>query len=514
MSVGPPSDAVYPIAGRFHLRNFYKAETVRRPRVPRACKTGRMKNALRPAIATLTLTLSALNGQNVDPLPKPEVPAARDPFLKNRGAPASAPKTADKIMTVSVIFETYAMGMDDAVGLLLSPPDSAARYRHVNELVKGGAARLENLIASASKPGRRALVESMDSISRPNGWSAPDTLDEPAVGAVMQQWGLWDRIEFEAIPGDDGRSSQLNFSIGASRLLGLRGFRAGPKVVPQPSFTTEIRSLTTSVALRTGEPILLGTLNRPLNAQPEKKEWSVVFARVILSKERPEAPPPEVTALSYCEHVVSVYSMEMTAARDVLASEHKLGGSHAAVLALLEKKEAKLEQIVSTLSQPGMRARTDGGMLSRQLGSIIPVPASRNDGSKQAPEVFLAKNETAAAAPYFRTVANRELGLTLEVESVIGPADALLKGIPVIVDINLSLGWRANVGLLKGTDAIPIQPETGVEEQHTLDNSISCYAGVTTLLGTLNPPRETGVNNRKDSGRIWLAFIRVIPAKQ
>ena len=171
-----------------------------------------MKVPLRPVIATLTLTLSVLTAHAQESLPKPAASAARDPFLKSRGAPFAAPNTSENLMAVTVIFETYTMGMEDAVGLLLSPPDSAARYRRVNELVKAGGARLENLIASASKPGRRALVESMDTISRPNAWLPPEGRDEPAVGALMQQWGLWDRIEFEAIPGADGRSSQLNFS--------------------------------------------------------------------------------------------------------------------------------------------------------------------------------------------------------------------------------------------------------------------------------------------------------------
>jgi hypothetical protein len=36
---------------------------------------------------------------------------------------------------------------------------------------------------------------------------------------------------------------------------------------------------------------------------------------------------------------------------------------------------------------------------------------------------------------------------------------------------------------------------------------------VPSFLGTLNPPRYTGVNDRKDDGRTWLCFIRVAPVR-
>jgi hypothetical protein len=142
------------------------------------------------------------------------------------------------------------------------------------------------------------------------------------------------------------------------------------------------------------------------------------------------------------------------------------------------------------------------------------VGAPSDVPSKRLPDVVLSKNQVPSAAPYVRSVASKDLGLTLDIQSVVGPADALLKGVPLVVDLNLSLLWRADAGILKGPEGIPLYPEGGVLEIDGLDSSLSCYAGVPTFVGTLNPPRDTGVNGRKDSGRAWLVFVRVSPVKQ
>jgi hypothetical protein len=472
------------------------------------------------AAATLVLRASALGVHAQDVIPKlpdlPKPPPGRDPFLKERGAPASAPKTGEDLMAKMVIFETYTLGLEDAVGLLLSPPDAAARYKRVSDLVTAGSARLDNVIAGANKPGRRALVQSLDAIHRPTAWAPADAPNEPAVGAVMQQWGAQDRLEFESMLSADARSCNLNFSLVTARLLPWKSFRASPQVPPQPSATNEFCHLTSSVVMRTGEPVLLGTLSRPVVSQPDAKERTIVFARVQVIRQQPEAPPPEITTLGYCEHIVSFYSMDRAAAREILSNETKHGGLYTAVQSLLEKKQAKLEHVSSVLSQPGVRAKSEESLFARQPGNISPAPVigGSQDQSKRLPDLVLSKNQVPSAAPYVRSVAGKDLGMSLEIESVIGPADALLKDVPLIVDLNLSLLWRADAGILKVPEGLPVLPEGGVIEIHGLDSSLSCCAGVPTFVGTLNPPRETGVNGRKDSGRAWLVFVRVAPAKQ
>ena len=46
-----------------------------------------------------------------------------------------------------------------------------------------------------------------------------------------------------------------------------------------------------------------------------------------------------------------------------------------------------------------------------------------------------------------------------------------------------------------------------------LTTSATSGAGMPVLLGTMNQPRETGVNDRKDDGHTSLAYIRVTPVR-
>jgi hypothetical protein len=38
---------------------------------------------------------------------------------------------------------------------------------------------------------------------------------------------------------------------------------------------------------------------------------------------------------------------------------------------------------------------------------------------------------------------------------------------------------------------------------------VTASVGKQCFLGTMNPPRDTGVNDRKDGGRVWFAFMKV-----
>lgn len=466
-------------------------------------------SSLLAVFAVLNLSAFDLNAQLA---PKPPNPGARDPFHKERGAPTTAPNFSDNLVTLTTIFESYALNREDAVSILTAPPDADARYRRVTELVTAGRARLEDVQASAGKSGQRGLIEDVDVLQLPSQFHPPLNSDEPALPAALQQAQFGDRLEFEPILGNDGRACNLSFSISAKRLLGFAEFRAGRHAQPQPAPTTENREIVSSLTLRVGDPILLGTRNQPPAAGAEAKEMGVVFARVLVSKERPEAALPPAGPVGYAEHLVSVYSMDRAAARDVLIGESKPGACFQAVQALVGKKQAKLEHVLSLSTQAGMHAKTDENIVQNQPGGSSPAiglsAPLRPRVVKDAPD-----EQNAMRVPFIPAMSGKNLGLSLEIESIIGPPDAALKGTPLIADINFSLWWRMDAGVLKGPPALALYPETDVAEWRKIQNAISCYTGVPALLGTLNPPRDTGVNGRKDTGRAWLVFIQVTPVK-
>ena len=479
-----------------------------------------MKTPLRHLTLLLIATglnAIALHAQNA--APKPQPPGARDPFHKERGAPTEAPSFSENLVSITTIFESYLLKREDAVSLLSSPPDAAARYQRINELVAAGNARLEDIQASAGKSNMRTLIESVDVVMTALNFQPPAASEEPALPASFRELPYGDRLELEPILSTDGRACNLSFSISSKRLLGLGEIRAGRRAQPQPSATVENREIVTSVSLRVGQPVLLGTRSRPPASSGETAEIGVVFGRVLVSKERPEAAMPPSGPVGYAEHLLSFYSVDRAAARAVLETEIKPGASFQAVQTLLQKKQAKLEHMVSLPTQTGMRAKADENVISYQPGGTasgvgLSEPSKSSElPAKAAGEDTAAKPGAAARVPYYPALSGKNLGLSVELETVIGPSDALLKGAPLVADLNLLISWRADAGNLQGPAALAPYPETGVAESRKIQCMISCYAGVPTFLGTLNPPRDNGVNGRKDSGRVWLVFVQVTPVK-
>jgi hypothetical protein len=457
-------------------------------------------------ILTATLCVLALSAAALQAQQALSINPPRDPFLKDRGAPATAPDTSENLTALTVMFETYALSQDDAASLLTLSPDAAARYTRVNELVTAGRARLADVKAAASKSGKHASDESVDVVNLATQYFPSLRPDEAAIVASFSESRLGDRMEFDAILAPDGRSCNLNFSVAVERLGSFREYRTNGHGQPQLLPTTEKRQILTSIAARTGEPIFLGTLSPAPGMVQQGGDMAVVFGRVLVNKDRPDAPMPALGAVGFAEHVIIFYSMDRTTARDVMAGNPKPGAAFAAVRALTDKKQAKLEHVLSLSSQAGVQAKTDENIVSPQPGGTAPPI-----GLGQATTASNEPGKTRVAFPYIPAMTGKNLGLSAELDSVVGPADASLKGLPLAAELNLNLWWRADAGNLKTTP--PIYPETGVAESRHLQNSLTCYVGVPTLLGTLNPPRDSGVNERKDTGRTWLAFVNVTPVK-
>jgi len=481
-----------------------------------------MHNAARTSLlslALLGLSAVAAYAQDEKPAIKTVVPSGRDPFHKERGAPTTVPDFADNLVSVTTIFESYSLKVEDAAVLLNSPPDANARYRRVMELLAAGKARLDDVQASASKPSVRGLIESVDMLGQPFQFTAPVDGDAAPLPSGFQNLQFGDRLEFEPILGGDGRACNLSFSLSSKRLLGITELRAGNRAQPQPSTTTDNREIITSVSLRVGEPALLGTRSQPPAQAGENADVSIVFGRVVVDKERPEAAQPPAGPVGYAEHLITFYSLDRAAAREILVADTKPGACFKLLQALIEKKQARLEHITSLPTQPGMRAKLDENIVAYgPAGS--PQESPVRDNSKPLPGPNAAppggnppKNPNPARPPYFPSMAGKNLGLSIELETTLGTADASLKGTPLIADVNLLVSWRTDAGNLKGAEVLKLYPDINVAESRKIQNYISCYAGIPTLLGTLNPPRDNGVNGRKDTGKTWLAFIQVTPVK-
>ncbi|MFM7604482.1 MAG: hypothetical protein ACKO8Z_04705, partial [Prosthecobacter sp.] len=97
----------------------------------------------------------------------------------------------------------------------------------------------------------------------------------------------------------------------------------------------------------------------------------------------------------------------------------------------------------------------------------------------------------------------RRIGFNWEAEPVLSPDGD-------IIDINIMFeccGFAGNFADPLWNEHYPDYPVFACQK---ITTSCALAANSTILLSTLNPPGDTGVNGRKDDGRVWFLFLEAI----
>jgi hypothetical protein len=79
-------------------------------------------------------------------------------------------------------------------------------------------------------------------------------------------------------------------------------------------------------------------------------------------------------------------------------------------------------------------------------------------------------------------------------------------------DINIVPQVVSFAGMLEVNGVAARYPAQPVFTTRKITTSASTGIGVPVLLGTMNHPRENGVNGRKDNGKTSLAYVRMTPS--
>jgi hypothetical protein len=95
----------------------------------------------------------------------------------------------------------------------------------------------------------------------------------------------------------------------------------------------------------------------------------------------------------------------------------------------------------------------------------------------------------------------RNVGVTVEVEPVVGPDF-------YTVDLNEVVQSTTLVGNLKVTGIATHYPAQPVFQCSKVTTSHSVPLDLPMWVSTLNPPGVDGVNDRADTGRTYLLFVR------
>jgi hypothetical protein len=158
-------------------------------------------------------------------------------------------------------------------------------------------------------------------------------------------------------------------------------------------------------------------------------------------------------------------------------------GLLATLKSMIADKSAVLEYLATLVAKPGHRVESKA-VREYHYPSVFAPPTQASGGKLAEPTAF----------------ESRALGFHCEAESSLSKDGG-------IIDLNIAFEFVGLVGNLTDPLLSERYPEQPVFVSQKFMTSVSQRTGHTQLLSTLNPPGETGVNGRKDEGRVWLLFM-------
>lgn len=490
-----------------------------------------------PSVIAIGLFAFTLHAQNAVP---PE--GKGDPFVKNAagGDAGGGVKGNDTWKQCVITFEAYAMDKSEAATLLDTERGGGARYRRVLELAKAGKARLEILEGLTTKSGQRAVIESIDEVRYPVEFNPPATAKGIAMPTAWETRNVGDTFELEPVIGPDGRTCDINLVPQHVHLAEFRDLpeMAGALLVSQPVFNTQ--KITTSTAVTEGESHYLGTMTpsaiQGIARGSAPSEMWLAFLHVNIqgpppakAQPKPKAPANQQDGEVWppMELQYSCYSLDRADAREILTAPAPMNAPWEKVKALVAEKKARLEHIATIKTKSGQRAVTEEIQEVRYGTEFNPEsragstetthrtvtneigekkPGQKSDpGSTSTSTETITTNRTDAKSEiipgYVTAFETRNTGVTVEVEPVMGPDG-------VTVDLNNVIQSVKLLGNLKAAGIATHYPPQPLFEAAKVTTSLSVPLDLPVLISTLNPPGADGVNDRTDSGRTYLLFVR------
>ena len=454
----------------------------------------------------------------------PPANASGDPFIKDAPGGAAA-NEADGYLTCQVIYEAYALDKSDAQAVLETERGGAARYRRVRELVDAGKARFETLTGYTGKSGQRSVVEAADEVRYATEFAPPSNAKGQPFPTAWETRNAGDSLEVEAVIQPDERTCDLNLVPQHVSLVGFRNESATPNTLPVPQPIFDTQKITTSTTVIDGQPAFLGTISRctPQGAANGggPSEISLAFLNVSLvnipaGKAPAKAVNPEPVELSY-----SLYSVERSAAHDMLVAPASVNAPWEKLQTLLAEKKARLEHVSTIKTKSGQRAVTEEIRELRYATEFNPPggiskadhttrnTTSEVSGLPGAPRKTVTTESTTVSHStpddpqipgYGTAFETRNLGVTIEVEPVIGPDG-------VTIDLNEAVDSAKDLGVLRVNDAAAHGPQQPLFEHSKIDTSQTVPAGAHVFVGTMNPPGADGVNDRPATNYTWVLFV-------
>lgn len=400
-----------------------------------------------------------------------------DPFAKT---PAKA-KADTGSLNVTFLFEAITVPQGTYAAWLDVPADRERLHERAVEAVQAGTAKLDGLHFIRTVPGRRFQLHSTEELLMPTEWDGAleSGYQHPT---AFQMMPMGDRIEMEAVLGNDGGGT-ANLAFSRYRFLGYKF--VCPDSTPPHVAMAAIRKQEAPCSFRflPGIPQLVASYS-------SEGEITLVFVteQPVPIPSKPWPGKSQKNDIAYTAHVIS---LDRARAWEMLRQHGTDGEACLARLkTLLDAKEAVREHILTARTLAGTRT-------ANQTGEEFVYGSEFNPPRADLKSPDDKKGQAGHSA--FQT---RPLGYRVEVEPV--ASDELAE-----VQSTLSFERTTHTGSVQDPNWSPNYPVLPLFLAQKVVTSVTQPAGGSVLVSTFSPPGETGINERKDDGRVWLLLLEV-----
>lgn len=494
------------------------------------------------ALACLTLWLApgaaGLRAQSAAPVAPPAIKDAPpkppdDPFVTTaKPVPPKPPVAAvvedEPSYNMVFCFETYRLPQATLDALHEEALGQRPFYDRVRKLTGSGQASLESVVALPTRSGQRAAAESIDEFVYATEFSSPVAGRPFGFPNAYEMRPMGERLELDPVARPGGTVADLNTSFEFTRLAGFTAVKADPSAEGELQPVVVTRKITTATTCQLDAPTLLGTMSAPwgTGVQGADGDGSVSLTFVRYRHSTPSAPQVALPASQKGESnwpeknirmVYRFYSLPRAKARDLL-EETMDADTLLQRTAALPKEEGKLERLLTVITRTGQRCTTEEigeWIYGTEVDPSAP-PAPKVKGTNARPPAAVnAKDATGNLTPppvdaqtqgsampaIFTAFEMRPTGWRIEVDPVLAPDEAE-------VFLNLAPIRSEYRGVVQGHPLLARYPEWPIFGTQKVTTAVTAVVGRQCFLGTFSTPRETGVNDRKDDGRTWFAFVK------
>lgn len=425
--------------------------------------------------------------------------AAADPFIKaGAGTPTlsgentftrpAANTDEPRPTNYQVLFETFDFSREDFLALLDEKGDDDARYRRVGEWMTSGRAKLATFSAITARSGQRVTLESSDDVRYPTRFEPTPSDDGATFPTQYETRNVGDSLELELSVEPDGQTASVSLAPKSTTLLNFADQFASPgqpsSAVSQPQFSTRV--FVTNVTTTMSRPRLVGTLTGTSDDAAPASQIRVAF----LTTRRNAIPAPQpadiVKDATQSRNEYTFFSLERPAARDLFLNNPEPQACYDGLRSLVAEKKARLEHVSINTTRFGQQTRSD-----------------ESRGVALASDWNHPKLNGPATAANFEI---KSAGFSCQMEPQMAADGAT-------IDINYSLEFVRSLGALQVTGIAKTYPPQPLIETRKLNANVTTTAGKQQFIGTFNLPNESGVNGRKDDGRVCFGFVRPVLVK-